>query len=96
MRTLRTEAEKVPCDRGVPFEGALVRGAPNRKPVNIPAPDMWILHGNVTERGDLLGVRTNLSPLNRFVRQPRVPWAERRTFAASGCAPMTLENPREE
>ncbi|KAJ9480846.1 hypothetical protein ACN42_g11700 [Penicillium freii] len=64
---------------------------------------MWILHGNVTERGDVGGGpgKSSLFFLTAYhpeigLSGARVLWlAERRTFAASGAPPTTLENPRE-
>jgi hypothetical protein len=64
---------------------------------------MWILHGNVTERGDVGGGpgKSYLFFLTAYhpeigLSGARVPWPEEpRTFAGSGAPPTTLENPRE-
>jgi hypothetical protein len=64
---------------------------------------MWILHGNVTERGDVGGGpgKSSLFFLTAYhpeigLSGARVLWlAEPRTFARSGAPPTTLENPRE-
>ncbi|OOF89803.1 hypothetical protein ASPCADRAFT_21586, partial [Aspergillus carbonarius ITEM 5010] len=64
---------------------------------------MWILHGNVTERGDIGGGpgKSSLFFLTAYhpeiglsgARVPRL--AEPCTFAGSGAPPTILENPRE-
>ena len=64
---------------------------------------MWILHGNVTERGDIGGGpgKSSLFFLTAYhpeiglsgARVPRP--AEPCTFAGSGAPPTILENPRE-
>jgi hypothetical protein len=64
---------------------------------------MWILHGNVTERGDVgRGPgKSSLFSLTAFhpeigLSGARVSWPEEpRTFAGSGAPLTTLENPRE-
>ena len=64
---------------------------------------MWILHGNVNERGDVGGGPGKSYLFFLTARHPeiglsgaRVPRpVELRTFVESGAPPTTLENPRE-
>ncbi|KAJ5453392.1 hypothetical protein N7530_012859, partial [Penicillium desertorum] len=55
----------------------------------------WILHGNVTERGDVGGGPGRPITLKSVCPELGFHGGERRTFAASGAPPTTLENPRE-
>ncbi len=65
---------------------------------------MWILHGNVTERGDVGGGPGKSSLFFLTVHHPEIglPGArvlrsvELRAFAGSGAPLTTRENPREE
>ncbi|PWY61447.1 hypothetical protein BO83DRAFT_404478 [Aspergillus eucalypticola CBS 122712] len=53
---------------------------------------MWILHGNVTERGDIGGGPGKSSLFFLTAYHPEI---EPCTFAGSGAPPTILENPRE-
>lgn len=64
---------------------------------------MWILHGNVTERGDVGGGPGKSSLFFLTAYHPEIGLSgarvsrpvEPRTFVGSGALPTTLENPRE-